>query len=466
MDRSRIQVSPDQTHHIYEKRPFYEERFTRVLRYSGNKLAAVFDSSGAYHIDLKGNAVYPARFLQTFGFYGGHATVRDETGWFHIKADGIPAYTQRYAWCGNFQEGLCVVRNETGEYHHILPIGEPAYSDRYVYAGDFREGSCVVQIEGGKCTHILPDGSLLHGKWFDDLDVYHKAFARAKDEKGWSHIDAQGNSLYEPRYQMIEPFYNGQARVEDRSWNRLIIDEHGATVCYLRRGSHFQRLSADLDGFWKTHAIACAVKIGIFEHLPGSTNHIADSCSLATENSRRLLRALAEIGLLKCDGDIWKPTPEGSYLSASHPETLADAATEYSERMTEPWRNLHVTLNTCVYDEKPNFFESMFCDQKRAPAHHRMLRSYAEHDYSLLVDLLPLKGVNAVVDAGGGTGTLASMIAKRNPNLHVTLLDLPQVLEIVDFSVSELDNLSLLPGDIFQPWNCQADAVILARGDS
>ena len=58
-----------------------------------------------------------------------------------------------------------------------------SYKERYRYAGDFKDGYAVVQREDGKHTHIDVSGRLLHGRWFQNLDVFHKRYARACDSR-------------------------------------------------------------------------------------------------------------------------------------------------------------------------------------------------------------------------------------------------------------------------------------------
>ena len=64
-------------------------------------------------------------------------------------------------------------------------------------------------------------------KEFLDLGIFHKNFATAKDKLGWLHIDKAGNQLYNERYLMIEPFYNGFSLVETFENKKQIIAENG-----------------------------------------------------------------------------------------------------------------------------------------------------------------------------------------------------------------------------------------------
>ncbi len=252
MSCSTLRIGLDGTHHVDARGdPAYDERFDEVLKFHAPGLAAVRRGEQAWHIRLDGVASYNRRFIRAFGYYEGLATVAARDGWHHITISGDDAYTERYAWCGNFQQERCTVRDDDGTYHHIENDGCAAYAERWRYAGDYRDGIAVVQAADGRSTHIDPDGKLIHGNWFVDLDVFHKGFARARDENGWAHIDVQGRPIYARRFASIEPFYNGQARVECVDGAREVIDEAGATMVELRpsRRSEFATLSGD----WPSH---------------------------------------------------------------------------------------------------------------------------------------------------------------------------------------------------------------------
>lgn len=229
-------VAPDGTHHRVDGHEMYVARFHHVQKYHEPGLAPVVDGSGAYHVAANGTAAYSARFLQTWGFYEGRAAVQDQQGWFHILADGRELTRDRFDWCGNFQEGRCTVRFLGGQYGHITTDGRVAYEHRHLYAGDFREGVAVVRYaDDGLCGHIDESGRPTYAPRFLDVDVFHKGYARARDERGWFHIRVDGSAAYERRFNAVEPFYNGQALVESLKGERLVVSERAEAVLRVDR---------------------------------------------------------------------------------------------------------------------------------------------------------------------------------------------------------------------------------------
>jgi hypothetical protein len=462
---TRLRVARERTHHVVEDRPAYAARFERVLKFHPPGLAAARDASGAFHIGADGREAYVHRYLESFGFYEGRAAVRDAAGWLHVLPDGRPLYQERHGWCGNFQEGRCAVRTREGRYLHLGLEGAPIYAARYRYAGDFRDGAAVVQREDGRSTHVDGRGQLLHGRWFLDLDVFHKGHARARDPDGWHHVDEQGRPLYARRFAAVEPFYNGHARVERPDGALEVIDEHGASLIELRPPlrSGLAELSEDLVGFWRTQAICAAVELGLFDALPASVEELARCCGLDPARAPRLVRALAEARLIERDGARWRATARGDCLRSDHELTLADAAVEYGRYFTDTWSSLPEALRSDGRWSAPDIFARVAADEARVPGHHRMLRSYARHDYAAVPDALELGGDEVIIDAGGGLGVLAEMLLRRHPRLRVVLLDRPEVVRLVDVPDELRERLHARPTDILGSWGARGDVVLLAR---
>ena len=458
-------IAPDGSYHLVDGVPAYEERFDAVQKFRALGLAPVLRGSAAWHIGPDGNPAYERCFRRTFGFYENLAAVIGEDSWHHIHPSGEDAYPQRYAWCGNFQEGRCSVRDSGGSYFHITGDGIPVYQERWRYAGDYRDGIAVVQAGDGRSTHIDADGRQVHGQWFIDLDVFHKGFARARDEAGWTHVNCVGVPAYSRRFAAVEPFYNGQARVERFDGGFEVIDETGESVVELRpsRRSEFAALSGDMIGFWRTQTIATAVKLGVIESLPASDVEIAHKCKLRIDGARRLLRALGELALVTMQDGTCHLTTRGEFLRAEHPLTLADASLEYAGPFAEMWNSLPQILHANGNRNASDVFAEVARDEQRCELHHRMLRSYARHDYSAVPDVLGLQGCERVIDAGGGLGVLASLMLDAHPNLHVTVLDRPEVVAQVAYEQGEREGLAWYAVDLFEPWGIEADVVVLAR---
>jgi hypothetical protein len=437
----------------------YEARFDEVLAFHkvGKRwIAPVKLGTEAFHIDTDGLPIYGQRFYRCFGFYHDLAAVVGEGGWYHIDESGSALYSQCYEFTGNYQENVCVVMDAAGQYFHLNAIGEPAYESRWRYCGDFRDGIAVVQSDNGLSTHILPDGSLLHDIWFSDLDVFHKGYARAKTHQGWCHVDKQGNAIYSERYSSVEPFYNGFARCETDDGALLIIDESGQLARQLRGATSdkFSELSGDMVGYWKTYAIYTGVKLGVFEQLPATIEQLSLSCQCNSLRLERLMRGLAELGLVYQESDHYAVSEKGSYLCLSHEKTLADASIEYGEDLLQRWESLPGRIQGRRLES--DIFSAVADDPERVRTHHRMLASYALHDYTEVVPLLPIEQGQRVLDAAGGTGTLATLMQSYFTESSVFLGDLKSVLEQTEFP----ERLEL---NLFGDWPGIYDVVTLAR---
>lgn len=465
-DWQNARVSPCGTHHTRGGSALYKARFDGVLPFHAPGLAPVHDGGKAWHIKADGTAAYPGVFLETFGFYEGLAAVRDNSGWFHIAPDGATAYKTRKEWCGNFQGGRCVVC-DGGKYYHILPDGRPLYPERYAYVGDFREMCAVVKYEDGMCGHITESGNSAHSRRYFDLDVYHKGYARARDCGGWMHIDKKGNPIYSGRYLSLEPFYNGRALAQTLDGEKVVINAAGEKITVIgnarsadNAGDLFHELSADMTGYWSTFAIAAAVKLRLPEQLPLAKAEIRESFGDCANRTELLLMALSALNIVVCSDGIWQLTPKGQILQKSHPYSLADAASvwgKFAGAGAESWTGVIAGA------EPKDFFAAISKNAEEVRETHGMLTAYARRDYESLADVLPLNNIKHLVDAGGGTGVVAEMLARKHSGLAVTILDRPEVLRLRGILGKTNKRIKALPGDIFSDWEVKADAVLLAR---
>lgn len=468
MELSNITIAPCGTYHLNRKVALYAQRFHAVQKFHPPGVAPVIDATGAYHITQTGEPYYTERYTRSFGFYDERAAVTDQSGWFHIGLDGKPIYYQRYSWCGNFQEGFAPVRDNDNYYFHIDKKGQRIYADTYSYVGDFRDGIATVQKADGLYTHIKIDGQRLHDHWFFDLDVYHKNFARAKDQQGWFHINTAGQAIYPERYIMVEPFYNGLSRVQTDTGEMLRIDEQGYRVEQLSKPNvtAFQQLSGDLVGYWRTQTIKAAVELKIFEFLPATVTQLATRIGLNEMNTKRLLRALAELHLVMEREGYYHPTARGAYLQSSHPLSLAEAALHWAEEPYIAWRSLTTSLKENREGYHDIFHQPVFDWFDNHPEklvnYHQAISSYARHDYEMLSEKIEVPVGATIMDAAGGQGILLDYVLRRHPSSRGILLERPALLAMVQADeLSERINTAAF--DLFEPWPEKADLILMSR---
>jgi L-tyrosine C(3)-methyltransferase len=98
---------------------------------------------------------------------------------------------------------------------------------------------------------------------------------------------------------------------------------------------------------------------------------------------------------------------------------------------------------------------------------YRCMRSWSRLSNPVLVAEADLDGVRRVLDVGGGDGVNAIELAKANPDVHFTVLDLPGATAIARRNIAEHglgDRITACEGDIFaDPFPPGHDCVLFAN---
>lgn len=479
IDLNRIELSFDETHHLYDGKPLYENRFDNVMSFHFPGIAAVKNKEGASHINLEGKAIYKQRFHQTFGFYDGLAAVSD-SGWYHINLEGVPIYDEQYKWVGNFQEGMCPVRLKSVYYKHIRKDGTFAYSEEYKYVGDFKYGIAVAYQQDGRAIHIDKLGNLIHEKSFNELGVFHKGFAIARDHEGAFHIDKKGIPLYNERYLLVEPFYNGQAIVTKHNDELLIINEKGekAHQIYDQATKRVQfslkhHLMNMLVGYWKTQILHSIVELNVLELIQKGKNNfleLLNASQIPKESLKMIIDYLNVYDFIEIVSDQYSLKYLGELLTEDHSESLKYPAlmwgTEHYHVMAE--------LTSALKEYKPQFqklygspiFTYFNNNPERGMIFNKTMKSYS-FDYDHIIANYDFSNSKVIMDVGGGTGQLLSKILTQNSNITKGILfELPSVIENAKKSYYDINSerrIEFISGDFFERIPIRADTIILSR---
>lgn len=391
-DLANILIDESGHYHLYNGRRIYSRGFNKVLKFHPPGLAAVEDDTGAYHIDLEGKAIYVQRYKSTFGFYCDRAAVKDYNGnCFHIKPDGTQSYPNRYAWCGNFQNNKCAVKNFDGMFFHINKEGNPIYNEQYLYVGDYKDGIAVVKrAQDGKSTHINTDGTYIHNTWYEDLDVFHKGYARARSPEGCFHIDLKGQPLYSGRYKYLEPFYNNVAYAITHNDECVLISESGDIIQHLyipvrQEKETVDVISAQMTAYWYSFAFMYFVQLNIMNLLPCSLNDLAVRIDIPLDNLKRLISVIVDLGYVKVEAEIVTLTPMGATLKQKG--FIKDAVNIWWH-LAKIWGD-GLDLLKSIQRSFPDF-KSLESNLEMTQSYQNALLGYAKHEQPLYETLRTL----------------------------------------------------------------------------
>ncbi|CAF0801372.1 unnamed protein product [Didymodactylos carnosus] len=478
------EVSSDGTHHVYRNsnEQLYQQRFKWVLPFHSPGLAPVEDDSGSFHINDHGKAIYSQRYKRTFGFYEDKASVQNEQYWYHISPTGDTCYKNIWQWCGNYQSERCTVRDFNHLYFHIDQNGK-IVSGPHSYAGDFREVNiqnfpnvlcicfCVLKAAAviqdstdGLFYAIDKSGRRLHdGKGYFDLDIYHKNYARARDQDGWYFIDRSGADAGNGcRYSQIENFYNGQALVQLFDGRRCVINEQHQIVEQLKESqteniSQLEKLS---QAYWSPFAL----KIGLELKLP---EQIEKKDVNETEMLEHVSRVWKDLGLIKQMKNGLSLTEKGRLLL---PNNITRDRVLYwlQDRYLIKWLPTSSLTSKYYSSTCPDVFAEIANDPELMNLSQRVLSSYAEQDWKGIETILPLHSNQKIVDLGGGLGTLLKQIIHSNFKLsadqHFICFDRPEVIaKAIEQNQSQPSNIEFVSGDLFFSHLPIGDLNILSR---
>lgn len=460
---NEIIISLDETHHLMNGKPFYSHRFDKVQSFHFPPgYAPVKKDRRAFFVDTEGKPVFDRSFKDAFGFYDGVATVVDETGFFHIDEQGKDIHPRRFAWSGNFQEGICMVEDlNSGQFFHIDRKADPIYTESYAYIGDYRYGIAVAINDDGLCTHIDDKGRLLHGKYFLELDVYHKGYAIAKDERGYFHIDKEGKALYNQRYIKLEPYYNGRALVVDKYGVKRIISTKGEAVKRIdSRDAEIRKIEHDYSqqafSYWDSRILTSILELGILDRLEKniSSAELYRQLKLERPIIDMILCWLAIHELLTIDNGVCSLTLAGKIilhrLKPIFSYWQSSVLVGTSLKLTDS-----LETNQSSFDKIHgfSFFEYVQKNTKMANDLEKVMSFYAI-DYSDYFPYLRLSD-ETVCDIGGGNGALLSSLKQCYPGIKPIILD--------KFAYNNRHGIEFVKTDFFQKWSLRADIYLMSR---
>ena len=222
-------------------------------------------------------------------------------------------------------------------------------------------------------------------------------------------------------------------------------------------------------GFMASKALFAALEVDLFTHLadgPRKPAELSTATGVVPNRLRTLLHALAGLGLVVVDGEMYANAPACQrYLVRGAPGDFGEYFRLQIARQIYP-ALLHLDAGIAGTGRAFDTLGGLLAD----PAQARTFTA-AQHAGSLaaartLADRVPLGAAARLLDVGGGSGAFSIALCERNPALESTVLDFPAVVAVArDYrdAAGLADRIHLLAGDaVHSPWPGEQDVVLLS----
>lgn len=219
--------------------------------------------------------------------------------------------------------------------------------------------------------------------------------------------------------------------------------------------------------YWDAQVLLTANRIGVFGALaagPLKTEAICEVLGTQPRPTRLLLKACVALGLLRQTDDGYATSEAAdAYLVPGKPGYLGDAI-RYTDNLYQTWGRLEQALR----EDRPQMPSTTYLGEDAKVTRDFV---YGMHNRALgvgrvLVELVDLAGCTMLLDVGGGPGTYSALLARRYPDLHCRVFDLPGVVAHAADIVTSLgvaDRVTTCAGDYTQtPFPEPNDAVLIS----
>ena len=222
-----------------------------------------------------------------------------------------------------------------------------------------------------------------------------------------------------------------------------------------------------ITGPWRSKILYTGVELGVFDELTGDAAlgaaDLAPKLKVDSALLYRLLRALADVGLLRESSDFrFTITEAGSLLRADHPQSLrAMALLEASPVHNAIWQHLPEMIRSGVQDGfRREFGIPVFEYARQNPAYASIfsdaMTSYSGLEAHAICQALRDEDFDGATlcDIGGGYGYLLTELLRTHKAAKGIVFDLPEVAEKLESHVSARAGLSdrcqHIGGDMFE----------------
>lgn len=228
-------------------------------------------------------------------------------------------------------------------------------------------------------------------------------------------------------------------------------------------------------GFWASKTLLSAVEMGVFTELarhPEDLETLRGRLGLHERAARDFFDALVALGFLERRDGIYANTPETDlFLDRRKPSYLGGILEMANHRLFGFWDQLTDALRTgrpqneSASGQAP-FFEAIYADPARLTEFLAAMTGLSHPANMTIATAFEWRDYRTHLDVGTAQGDLAVQVARANPHISGTGLDLPEVGPIFEDYVTAnglTGRVGFAPLDFLQAPLPEADVITMGH---
>lgn len=212
-------------------------------------------------------------------------------------------------------------------------------------------------------------------------------------------------------------------------------------------------ISTIANGYRSSQVLFTAVRLGVFDALdkkPMNAVHLAKAVGADKRAIRMLADALVALGLLLKKRQTYANSRLAQTFLIQRSSVSQTPLILHNACLYERWACLYHTVKTGK-PAPPNVPDLPV--QMDASHFARAMEASAITQAPETIEKIDLRGVQTMLDIGGGPAIYAIAFARRWPSLHVTVVDCPEAIAVANANIrkAQLEHrIRTLAGDAFK----------------
>jgi ubiquinone/menaquinone biosynthesis C-methylase UbiE len=236
------------------------------------------------------------------------------------------------------------------------------------------------------------------------------------------------------------------------------------------------RLVEIASGYAVSQTFFTACRLGLFEQLskgPATAEDLSQRLSIHPNGCRRLLVALAHLGLVEREDGLYQNSELGNFCTSKSPVPL-----EPISMMGEPFYRMFEYLPDALREFSPRWqqalgtaanevFAALYEDPARLRRFAQMMNAFSIPQGQEIAEHFDFTPYQCVMDVAGGPGGIAIQIGLRYPHLRGIVMDMAPVCEVAKEHIQSsglADRFTTAAADLFTgPYPRGADVMVLGH---